>query len=337
VLKTEIIKINSRNPDISKIKKVSKIIRKGGVVIFPTETVYGIGADALNQDAVKKIFKIKKRPYSSPLIVHIAEFETLHLITKNIPEVLYLLAEKFWPGPLTVILKKKKIVPDIVTASLDTVGVRIPDNKIALSLIKEAKTPIAAPSANIFSYVSATSFQDVIEEFNGKVDIIIDGGDTKFGLESTVLDLTENPAKILRFGSIPKEKLEKYLKLEIPQKIENYKGKSPGLKKIHYSPNAFLILVRDSSPEKIFELMKKYKNKKIGILTYKENIEKYKNFDFKIIGSKKNYRECAKNLYKILREFDREKYEIIIAEGIEEKYLGTTIMDRLKKAAKIIY
>lgn len=327
-MKTEILKIRNKNPEISKIRKAAKIIKNGGIVIFPTETVYGIGADALNPEAVKKIFKIKNRPSSIPLTVHIAELEILYSIVEEVPDIVEKLVRKFWPGPLTIILKKKKIIPDIVTGYLPTVGIRMPSNEIALSLIKEAKTPVAAPSANIFSHISGISPEDVIEEFSGKVDLIIDGGTPEFGIESTVLDLTKKPAKILRPGALTKEELEKYLEVKISKNPKKYKVSS--------SEKTFLILVKDGSPEKVLKILEKYKNRKVGILTYEENKKNYENFNYKVVGSKKNYRECAKNIYKILREFAREKYEVIIAEGIKEEGFGLSIMDRLKKIAKII-
>lgn len=225
-MKTQIIKINPRKPDISKIKMIAEILRKSGLVAFPTETVYGLGAIALDPKAVKKIFEVKGRPTDNPLIIHIADKKEVHRLVKEVPKEAEKLINKFWPGPLTIILKKSEIVPDIVTANLDSVAIRMPANKIALALIKEAKVPVAAPSANLFSKPSPTSAEHVIQDLYGKIDVIIDGGKTKIGVESTIIDLTINPPMLLRPGKITLEKLEKVLgKVEIHQSVNKKKIK----------------------------------------------------------------------------------------------------------------
>ncbi len=192
-MKTKIIKINPKNPEISKIRMVSGILRSGGLVAFPTETVYGLGANALNASEVKKIFQAKGRPADNPLIVHIANKNDVYKLAAEVPESAKKLMDTLWPGPLTIILKKSKLVPRITTGGRDTVAIRMPANKIALALIREAKIPIAAPSANLFGKPSPTKAEHVIEDLGKKVNIIIDGGETKIGLESTIIDLTTTP------------------------------------------------------------------------------------------------------------------------------------------------
>jgi len=333
-----IFKINPKKPDLKKIKIAAQTIKEGKLVAFPTETVYGLGTDALNPDAVSKIFKIKKRPYNDPLIVHISDKKDLYRLVREFPEEVKILVNKFWPGPLTLVMKKSNIVPDIVTAGLDTVAIRMPKNQIALSLIKFAETPISAPSANLFGKSSSTCAQHVIDDLNGKIDIILDGGKTDIGLESTIIDTVHRPFRILRSGGITIEEIERLIgrvKLD-----SNYSDiiYSPGMLKHHYSPKAKLILVERNKCqiEKMKKLASKYKKqgKKIGILVTSENKNKFNGFKTKIMGSVNNLRVCANNLFSILRDFDKEKVDIIITEGINSKGLGLTIMDRLRKAAK---
>jgi L-threonylcarbamoyladenylate synthase len=205
----QLIKIHSQKPEKEILQKAAKIIREGGLVAFPTETVYGLGANALDKKAVRKIFEVKRRPLDNPVIVHIAKIEDLDLLSKSIPKEARILAEKFWPGPLTLVLFKKKIVPDEITAGGETVAIRMPKNKIALELIKTSGVPIAAPSANLAGKPSPTTAQHVFEDLGEKVDLILDGGKTKIGLESTVVDLTVKPPQILRPGGISFEELKK--------------------------------------------------------------------------------------------------------------------------------
>ncbi|MFN3966138.1 MAG: L-threonylcarbamoyladenylate synthase [Endomicrobiia bacterium] len=335
--KIYILKINSEKPDIKKIKIASEAIKKGKLVAFPTETVYGLGTNAFNPEAVSKIFEVKGRPFNDPLIVHIAEKNYIFKLAKEIPEEAIKLIDKFWPGPLTLVLKKSKIVPDIVTAGLETVAIRMPKNKIALSLIKYARTPIVAPSANIFGKPSPTCAKHVVNDLDGKVDIILDGGKTEIGVESTVIDMTQKPFRILRPGGVTVEEIEKLLhKVEIKSKKCSL-ILSPGMLKHHYSPEAKLLLFeknkRQISKMKKLALKLEKQGKKVGILTTLENKNKFNGLNIKILGSIKNLRDCASKLFSVLREFDREKFDIIIAEGIRPVGLGLTIMDRLKKAA----
>ncbi len=343
-MQTKIIKINPINPEKSKIKIAARILQKGGIVAFPTETVYGLGANALNQKAVKKIFKAKGRPADNPLIVHIADKKEVYTLAKKVPEEAEVLIEKFWPGPLTIVLEKSKIVSKIITAGLDNVAIRMPANKIALSLIKEAKMPIAAPSANLSGKPSPTRAEHVISDLYGKIDAIIDGGITKIGVESTVLDLTTNPPTLLRPGGISLEELKKALgKVKVHsfvkgKKLKKIVVKSPGMKYKHYAPNARIIVVNGNYgrvKKRIQQLVDKYKKKGkiVGVMTTDKN-HNYKANVIKFAGNEFN--TISKNLFNDFRDFDKEKVEIIIANGVSDKGLGLAIMNRLKKAASKI-
>lgn len=333
----KLLKINPFNINLDLISKAAKIIKKGGLVAFPTETVYGLGANGLNPCAVSKIFAVKKRPLNDPLILHLSQKEDLFKYTQNPPKIALKLIDKFWPGPLTLVLKKTKIIPDIVTAGFDTVALRMPANEIALRLIKESSIPIAAPSANLFSRPSSVTAQHIIDDLGNKVDLIIDGGKTLVGIESTILDLTYDPPFILRPGGISKEELEKVIK---KVKVFCYKNKvlASGMFPKHYSPKAKVILIKNNNKnyiKKIMNLALSFKGQKVGILTTDENINKYPGFIVKSLGPKNNTIICASNLFSILREFDQEKIDIIIAETIKKKGLGLAIMDRLKKASQV--
>ncbi|MBS3086231.1 threonylcarbamoyl-AMP synthase [Candidatus Pacearchaeota archaeon] len=312
-MKTEIIKINSRNPEVYKIREAANIIINGGLVAFPTETVYGLGANVFNKNAVKKIFIAKGRPQDNPLIVHVSEMKQINSLVSEIPYNAKKLMKKFWPGPLTIIIKKSKLVPDIVTCGLDSVAIRMPKNKIALKLIEQSKCPIAAPSANLSGKPSPTTAEHVIDDLNGKIDKIIDGGKVNIGLESTIIDLTQNPPIILRPGKITHKQIEKIIgKVQKNKKEFIKKPKSPGMKYKHYSPNAKVIIVKKEN--EIKEVYKKYSDKKIKQLKYGSEIE------------------MAKNLFKDFRDADKKCYEIIVVEEVEDKEFGCAIMDRLRKA-----
>jgi len=320
---TKILEINPQKIDLTKIKIAAEEIKKGSLVAFPTETVYGLGADALNEKAVAKIFQAKERPFNDPLIAHIADIKELYRLSRKIPLVALKLAKAFWPGPLTLVLKKSELVSGIVTADLDTVAVRMPANNIALSLIRKSKTPIAAPSANLFGRTSPTTAQHVVDDLGGKIEMIIDGGKTKVGVESTVLDVTVEPVLLLRAGGISVEKLKEIVG-QVKKSKELEEGfRSPGMLNSHYSPRAKLILVEkkvDTQVEEIHRLASKYiaQGFKVGIMAKEENQNKYDRFEVKVIGKGSELDICATNLFSTLRSFDKEGFEIIIAEGLEE-------------------
>jgi L-threonylcarbamoyladenylate synthase len=337
-MKTIILEINPKKIDLTKIKIAAEEIKKSNLVAFPTETVYGLGADALNDKAVAKIFQAKGRPFNDPLIAHIADIKEIYRLSRKVPPVALKLAKAFWPGPLTLVLKKSELVSGIVTAGLDTIAIRMPADDIALSLIREAKTPIAAPSANLFGRTSPTTAQHVADDLGGKIEMIIDGGKTKVGVESTVLDVTVEPVRVLRAGGISLEKLKEVVgQVKISKELEEG-FRSPGMLNSHYSPRAKLILVEkkgDAQVEKVRKLASEYiaQGLKVGIMTKEENQNKYDRFEVKVIGKGSELDVCAANLFSTLRSFDKEGFEIIIAEGLEEHGLGLAIMERLRKAS----
>lgn len=347
-METKIVKINPLRPDGAKIRRAAEIIKRGRLVAFPTETVYGLGADALNRRAVKKIFRAKGRPADDPLIVHIASREDLFKIAVNIPPEAGILAKKFWPGPLTLIFKKRKIVSGEVTAGLNTVAVRMPDHAIALRLIKAAGTPVAAPSANLFGKSSPTRAEHVIKDLDGKIEMILDGGPTKIGVESTVLDLTVSPPVILRPGGLTLEKIKKFLpevKLFFSNSAPSAKhspSKSPGMRYRHYAPGARLILIEgtvEKTIKKARELFSQYRKqgKNAVIIATKETAKFYPAAARVLTaGSRKKISTVAKNLYKIIREADKAEVEVILAEGFNRQGLGEAIMNRLERAASKI-
>ncbi|MFH1774108.1 MAG: L-threonylcarbamoyladenylate synthase [Methanobacteriota archaeon] len=331
-METILLKVNPRRPSKRKIQTAAGIIRRGGLVAFPTETVYGLGANALDVEAVEKIFEVKGRPLDNPVIVHIAKKEELKKLAKEVPEKAKILAERFWPGPLTLILKKSEVLPGVTTAGLDTVAIRMPDNKTALGLISASGVPIAAPSANISGRPSPTSAKHVMQDLKGKIDAVIDGGAANIGLESTVLDLTASVPAILRPGGVTFEELKRALGKVEKQSIPLGKPRSPGMKYRHYAPKAELILL---DAEKIPEIVRKLSGKKIGILATRENARMYSGI-VEVVGSRKNLREVARNLFNALRKLDEEGVDVIISENFEEKGIGLAIMNRLKKAASKI-
>ncbi|UXM85036.1 L-threonylcarbamoyladenylate synthase [Methanococcus aeolicus] len=338
------LKILNKN----EIEIAANAIKDGDLVAFPTETVYGLGADALNPDAVEKIFKVKGRPIDNPLIIHVNNLEMANKIA-HITENAKILLSKFSPGPLTIILKKKEVVPAITCANLDTVAVRIPNNKIALELIEKANTPIAAPSANLSGKPSPTNIQHIIDDLGDKINYAIEG-ETTIGVESTVLDLTEKKPKILRYGGITYEDLKKVIDIELIEINKQGKKiiktvKSPGMKYTHYSPDAPLIMATGNIEEitgKINDLIKEYtekgeKNENVGIIITEETKDKYPaNIKKIVLGSRSDLKTISKNLFNSLREMDKNGVSIIFIEGFEKKGLGLAIMDRLEKASSKI-
>ncbi len=327
-----------------------KELKNGGVVVFPTETVFGLGANALNPKAVEKIFKVKGRPSDNPLIVHVNNIEMANKVA-FVNKTAEKLFKKFSPGPLTLILKKRSIVPNITSANLNTVAVRIPNNKIALKLIELSNLPIAAPSANLSGKPSPTKIEHIINDLGNKINYALNG-EISIGVESTVLDLTEKTPKILRYGSITYEDLMEVINLEpITVKVDNKNknnkekeiikvAKSPGMKYTHYSPDTPLILATGTNEEIINKINNKINDlnyNEICIITTIENKNKYPNNIKKIIiGSRNNLKEISKNLYNVLREIDKHNVKIALIEGFNKKGLGLAIMDKLEKASKEI-
>jgi L-threonylcarbamoyladenylate synthase len=298
-----------------------KYIQEGKLVAFPTETVYGLGANALNPQAVAKIFEVKQRPSFDPLIVHIANLQQLDMLTAEHDERVFTLAKRFWPGPLTMVLPKSSIVPDIVTSGLDTVGIRMPNNELALELISKSGLPISAPSANRFGSISPTSALHVKEKLPN-VDFVLDGGQTSVGIESTIIRLTKIGFQILRNGLITKEDLEEYLPFDSQTEIE--KASAPGMMKSHYSPKKKL-LIADKTLSNIDKA-------KAGLISFTGLLEA----DFKKVirvSQNRDLKDYAVNMFAAMHKFeDDQDIEVIIVEAVEEKGIGMAIMDRLRKA-----
>ena len=336
-MKPRVLKIDPRHIDPELIEQAAGTIRNRGLVAFPTETVYGLGADALDPKAVTGVFEAKKRPLDDPLIVHIADPEDLRRLAENVPPEAEKLVNYFWPGPLTVVLKKTDLVPDLVATGLETVAIRMPSNMIAQKFIAASGVPIAAPSANMFGRPSPTTAQHVIEDLDGRIDVILDGGSTEIGIESTVVEFIDGQVVVLRPGGIDIEQLH-----VIAGDVEisfgsGHSGKSPGEYPRHYSPGARVILVENnpSQAEKTLSvaLNAKSSGQKIGVMAKQEHADIYGKFDVKVLGPENNGKICASRLFHILREFDAENVDVIVAECIPETGLGLAVMNRLRKAA----
>ncbi len=316
-------------------------LRDGELVAFPTETVYGLGANGLDEKAVKEIFKVKGRPQDNPLILHISSRKELEPLVENISEEAEKIMDIFWPGPLTILFKKSKLVPDLITAGLDTVAIRMPENLIARNLIRYAEVPIAAPSANKSGRPSPTMALHVYDDLNGQVEYIIDGGKTGIGLESTVLDLTTSRPTILRPGGITFEQLQALLKnLTIDKGIlstdANIVPKSPGQKYKHYAPKGEMFLFvgdRDKVNETIKEEIEKYQKlgKRIGLMVKEEDVPLFKSAIVKSMGSSDE--EVGQNLFGILREFDNMGVDVILSQVVDNSGIGFAVINRMMKAS----
>jgi L-threonylcarbamoyladenylate synthase len=343
--RTLLLKVNPQKPSSGDIRVAADIIKRGGLVAFPTETVYGLGADALNPDAVLALFEAKNRPLDNPPIIHVEKVKDVRRLAKHVPAKATLLMEQFWPGPLTLVLERSGAVPDVTVAGLGTVAVRMPKNNVALALIRGSGCPIAAPSANLAGKPSPTTAQHVWNDLNGRIDAILDGGSTRIGVESTVLDVTVDPPQVLRPGGVPLEKLKKVLGdvrlhpfVAAEQEVAAGEARSPGMRHKHYAPKARLILVEGSVQavvEKIRELVAvcKRDGNRVGVLATDETAPKYDADIIKSLGSRFNVEAIAQNLFKLLREFDEENVDVIIAESVPAENLGLAVMNRLRKAS----
>lgn len=343
-METVLYRMVGSNADSAAMTKSGEIIKKGGLVAFPTETVYGLGGDALNKKASGKIYAAKGRPSDNPLIVHIAEMESLPAIVKEIPQAAYQLAKAFWPGPLTMIFQKNSIVPYETTGGLDTVAVRMPDHDVALAFIRASSGYIAAPSANTSGRPSPTTAQHVFDDMNGKIDMILDGGAVGIGVESTIVDLTSEVPTILRPGYINQEMLERVLgEVAVDPAIggtlpDGTRPKAPGMKYKHYAPHGELYLVegdRDRVAARINDLVKEHtaKGEKVGIIATQESLDLYHGGIIKSIGSRKEEETIARNLYAVLREFDDLGVTTMYSEEFNTPQMGMAVMNRLLKAA----
>ncbi|KYH34923.1 threonylcarbamoyl-AMP synthase [Clostridium tepidiprofundi DSM 19306] len=342
-METKVSIMSEYNIDYEAIKEASEVIKIGGLVVFPTETVYGLGANALNEEAVKKIFEVKGRPQDNPLIIHVSDFDISEYV-EEIPEIAYKLIHKFWPGPLTLILKKSNIIPYTTSAGLDTIGIRMPSNVIARELIRESKVPIAAPSANISGRPSPTDVKHCIEDLGGKVNYILGGESSDVGVESTIVDCTSENICILRPGGITIEMLKEvdknvyYDKAILSKPKDNFRPKAPGMKYRHYAPKAPVKIIcgdLQKTIAKINEMVQNYidSNKRVGIMATDETRHYYKSGNIVSLGSRENIDDIGKNLFAALRKFDDMDVDVILSEAFEEVGFGAAIMNRLKKSA----
>ncbi|MDO5519177.1 MAG: L-threonylcarbamoyladenylate synthase [bacterium] len=337
--------IDKNQFDIKELKEAADIIKDGGLVAFPTETVYGLGADGLKEEAAKKIYAAKGRPSDNPLILHIADVSALEELSTKVPKSAYDLAEKFWPGPLTMILNKSGKVPYGTTGGLETVAVRMPNDEVALALIKMSGAYIAAPSANTSGRPSPTTAKHVMDDLSGKIDMVLDGGQVGIGIESTIVDLTGEYPTILRPGYITKSMLEEVVgevRLDAAilkeNKDKNLKPKAPGMKYKHYAPKGDLTIFEGNMEHiiaKINELAAENiaNGQKVGIIATTETSDQYKHGIVKTVGTRADELTVAHGLYAVLREFDDLGVNLIYAESFEEYELGQAIMNRLLKAA----
>ena len=347
-MQTIIRKVDENCIDQEIMKEAGALLKSGALVAFPTETVYGLGANALDEKASAKIYAAKGRPSDNPLIIHIADMDKLDYITEEIPQAAVKLAEKFWPGPLTMVLKKSDVVPLGTTGGLNTVAVRMPSHPIALEMIRAGGGYIAAPSANTSGRPSPTLASHVADDMTGIIPMILDGGAVGIGIESTIVDLTEEIPTILRPGFITKEMLEEVVgEVQIDKGLEadaKTPPKAPGMKYRHYAPKAELVIVegaREAVIEKINALVKEKESQGItaGVIGTEETISRYHAGIVKSMGTRTDELSISSHLYSILRDFDESDAEVIYSESFEEGAMGSAIMNRLLKAAghKIIY
>ena len=344
-METRIIRISDKeNVKDEELAEAAGILKNGGLVAFPTETVYGLGANALDEKAAKKIYAAKGRPSDNPLIAHISCMEELPALVKEIPAAGRKLAEKYWPGPLTLIFPKREVVPYGTTGGLETVAVRMPSDPVANRLIRLAGIPVAAPSANTSGRPSPTKAEHVIEDMDGKIDMIIDGGEVGIGVESTIVDVSGPVPTLLRPGAVTMEMLTETLgQVEIDPAIlgpvsAEVKPKAPGMKYRHYAPKADMILV-EGETERVVEYINretkkaKEEGKKVGIICTEESCFRYPEGILKVIGSREHEETVAHNLFSVLREFDEKRVDCIFSESFSKDRLGQAIMNRLCKAA----
>ena len=321
-----------------KIDAAARIITEGGLLAIPTETVYGLGANGLDGSAVRRIFEAKGRPQDNPLILHVPSSQWLPRFCRDVPPLAYVLAARFWPGPLTMILRRKSVVPDETTAGLDTVGVRCPNHPVTQAIIKSAGVPIAAPSANVSGRPSCTSAADVLEDMDGKIEGIVDGGPCTVGVESTILDLTCQPPRLLRPGGLPLEELEAVVgHIEMDKAVtgalaEGEKPRAPGMKYRHYAPKAPVTVVT-GRPEKSAQVIRRQMSETAGIICFDEYAGLFAGHELQLLGPSGDKNAQAQRVFDALRYFDNTAVTEIFAQCPDNRGLGLAIGNRLKKAA----
>lgn len=336
MIETRVLTVSLHNPEPFHIEEAAKMIKAGGLVAFPTETVYGLGADALRAEAVEKVFEAKGRPADNPLIIHIAHEDHLFNLIDEMPAKGSKLAKAFWPGPLTLVVKRTFLVPDNVAAHLDTVAVRMPNHPVALALVKAVGGGIVGPSANLSGKPSPTTAQHVLEDLRGKVHLILDAGPTTIGVESTVVDVTVDPPLILRRGGLPVEAIEKVIgRLHVSNEIEMLR-RSPGTRHRHYAPVARVVLVNEEDQQAYTEAMQTFRQegKKVGAIVHSPKLSDLERSKY-IRAVPNSHEVIARHLFAFLREMDELGVDVIIVEGVQEDGLGAAIMDRLRRAAEV--
>jgi L-threonylcarbamoyladenylate synthase len=342
---TKIFHVNLEEPETEPIQAAAAIIKAGGLVAFPTETVYGLGVDALNANAVLAMFAAKNRPLDNPPIIHVADVSGVYKLAQDVTPKAELLMKQFWPGPLTLVFQRYPDVPDVTTAGLETVAVRMPKHNVALALIKASGVPVAAPSANLAGKPSPTNAQHVFDDLNGRIDAILDGGPTRIGVESTVLDVSVDPPMVLRPGGTPVEALKKavgevqlHAFITAQAELPSEKARSPGMKHKHYAPKAPLFVVEGPISVVMRQIKEIISNcwmesKRVGVLATDETAWAYEADVVKSMGSRRNVDAMAANLFRLLREFDSENLDVILAESVPTNGLGLAVMNRLHKAS----
>lgn len=342
-METIVKKIENQQLNSEIIEQAGRILRNGGLVAFPTETVYGLGADALNEEAAQKIYAAKGRPSDNPLIVHITNMDALKLIVSDVPKAACIVAGKYWPGPLTMIFNKSSIVPYGTTGGLDTVAVRMPSHETACAVIDAGGGYIAAPSANTSGRPSPTRAEHVEEDLKGRIDMIVDDGPVEIGVESTILDVSVTPPMILRPGAVTKEMLEELLgEVAVDSSLLHEDSgkapKAPGMKYRHYAPKARLCVVEGEEDAVVREINRmaceKLKDgRRVGIIGTDETVGRYAQGIVKCIGTRQDEATVANRLYAVLREFDGEDVDDILSESFSGNGIGNAVMNRLLKAA----
>lgn len=313
----------------SDINKAKKILLKNELIALPTETVYGLAGNAYNENAIQKIFKLKNRPFYNPLIVHLKSADYIGDVAQEIPESASLLADKFWPGPLTLVLKKQDHISDLITAGKETVAIRVPNHPTALALLDTLDFPLVAPSANPFGSISPTSAAHVFNYFGETLEVVLDGGECEKGLESTIIGYENDQPVLYRLGSISIEDIEKIVgKLSVTTNNDQSPN-APGMLSRHYAPKTETYLTNDIS-----ELLKRFEGKKIGLLLFKNKIQNKNIIHQEILSNSGDLEEAAKNLYAAMHRLDQSKLDVIIAERIPDTGLGMTINDKLVRATK---
>ena len=334
MIETKYLTVSSIRAEDEVVMEAARILERGGLVAFPTETVYGLAADAFNDSAIRKVFEAKGRPSDNPLIVHIAETTSLTTISASFPEIGWTLARTFWPGPLTLVVERTDRVSDLVTAGLDSVAVRMPNHPVALSMIRRLGRGIVAPSANISGRPSPTTARHVLEDLNGRIDLILDAGETRIGVESTVLDITLTPPAILRKGGVSKEAIEAVIGPIDSDARGEILRRSPGNRQKHYSPRAEVRLVKEGDADGFSAMLLESDmvTKKIGCILHSIPDRLFaSNIIVRRVAS--DVEELSHVLFALLREFDGQDVDVIIVEEVEDRGLGTAVMDRLRRAS----